>query len=152
MSDPTAPDLPVLPPEPEGAKKKMGLGARPHPVAGAQAGGGVEGVGRGGGRGRGVVVVGGIDATRLNDLSAVDTTSTPGGQVDSFGGPGLGASGEITDIDGSTITLTLLDPRRGRGRERRAKRGHGRDRRGHHVHRGGGPATSATWTSVTRSW
>ncbi len=106
MSDPTAPDLPALPPEPEGApasapdptpspERKPAAGWRGWVAAGAACG---------------VVVVGGIYVTRDDDPAAVDTTSTPGGQVDSFGGPGRGAFGEITDIDGSTITLTSSIP------------------------------------------
>ncbi len=114
MSDPTAPDLPVLPPEPEGAPAPAPdptPSPDPKPAAGWK--GWVAA-----GAACGVVVVGGIYVTRDDDPAAVDTTSTPGGQVDSFGGPGRGAFGEITDIDGSTITLTSSIPGEdGEGRE-----------------------------------
>ena len=111
MSDPTAPDLPALPPEPEGAPQSEGSPASaPDPTPSPE---GKPAAGWKGwvaaGAACGVVVVGGIYVTRDDDPAAVDTTA-PQGQVDSFGGPGRGAFGEVTDIDGSTITLTSSIP------------------------------------------
>ena len=73
MSDPTAPDLPVLPPEPE----ELRLAPDPTPSSEPKPAAGWKGW-VAAGAACGVVVVGGIYVTRDDDPAAVDTTSTRG--------------------------------------------------------------------------